>query len=135
MTQQSLSWTQQLFQLVGNTPLIELSVFRDEFPKASIFAKLESLNPGGSIKDRPVSRMLSDARASGSLRSGQTILDSSSGNAGIAYAMFGRALGHEGEIVIPTNASVERRQRLEAHGARLIPVSYTHLTLPTILLV
>ena len=120
MTQNSLSWTERLFKLVGNTPLVKLSVFRDEFPHASIFAKMESMNPGGSIKDRPVSRMLSDARASGSLRSGQTILDSSSGNAGIAYAMFGRALGHEVEIVIPTNASVERRQRLEAHGARLI---------------
>ena len=120
MTHTNASWSKQLFQLVGKTPLIEISIFRDEFPGASIFAKLESMNPGGSIKDRPVCRMLTDARSSGALCPGQTILDSSSGNAGIAYAIFGRALGHEVEIVIPTNASIERRQRLEAHGARLI---------------
>ena len=78
------------------------------------------MNPGGSIKDRPVARMLLDAVAEGKLGSGQTILDSSSGNAGIAYAMFGAALGYPVEIVIPANASRERRQRLTAHGAHLV---------------
>ncbi len=109
-----------LFDLVGGTPLIEVSALRGEFPQASVYAKLESMNPGGSIKDRPAARMLRDALASGALRPGQTILDSSSGNAGIAYAMFAAALGYPVEIVIPANASQERRQRLTAHGARLV---------------
>lgn len=109
-----------LFGLVGDTPMIEIPIFRAEFPDAMVLAKLESMNPGGSIKDRPVARMLLDAVAAGNLGAGQTILDSSSGNAGIAYAMFGAALGFPVEIVIPANASRERRRRLTAHGARLV---------------
>ncbi len=109
-----------LFALVGDTPMVEIPIFRAEFPDAMVLAKLESLNPGGSIKDRPVARMLLDAVAEGKLGSGQTILDSSSGNAGIAYAMFGAALGYPVEIVIPANASQERRRRLTAHGAQLV---------------
>ncbi len=109
-----------LFALVGDTPMVEIPIFRAEFPDAMVLAKLESMNPGGSIKDRPVARMLLDAVAEGKLGSGQTILDSSSGNAGIAYAMFGAALGYPVEIVIPANASQERRRRLTAHGAQLV---------------
>ena len=109
-----------LFDLVGDTPMVEIPIFRAEFPDAIVLAKLESMNPGGSIKDRPVARMLLDAVAEGKLGSGQTILDSSSGNAGIAYAMFGAALGFPVEIVIPANASQERRRRLTAHGAQLV---------------
>ncbi|MCY3957069.1 MAG: PLP-dependent cysteine synthase family protein [Chloroflexi bacterium] len=112
--------THPLFDLVGDTPMVEITVFRDEFPEAAVLAKLESMNPGGSIKDRPVARMLLDAVADRKLGSGQTILDSSSGNAGIAYAMFGAALGYPVEIVIPANASQERRRRLTAHGAHLV---------------
>jgi cysteine synthase B len=112
--------THPLFDLVGDTPMVEIPIFRAEFPDAIVLAKLESMNPGGSIKDRPVARMLLDAVAEGKLGSGQTILDSSSGNAGIAYAMFGAALGYPVEIVIPANASQERRRRLTAHGARLV---------------
>ncbi len=112
--------THPLFELVGDTPMVEIPIFRSEFPEAVVLAKLESMNPGGSIKDRPVARMLKDAVAAGKLGSGQTILDSSSGNAGIAYAMFGAALGYPVEIVIPANASQERRRRLSAHGARLV---------------
>ena len=109
-----------LFELVGDTPMVEITIFRAEFPEATVLAKLESMNPGGSIKDRPVARMLLDAVADGKLGSGQIILDSSSGNAGIAYAMFGAALGFPVEIVIPANASQERRRRLTAHGAQLV---------------
>ena len=109
-----------LFELVGDTPMVQITIFREEFPEATVLAKLESMNPGGSIKDRPVARMLLDAVAEGKLGSGQTILDSSSGNAGIAYAMFGAALGYPVEIVIPANASQERRRRLTAHGAHLV---------------
>jgi cysteine synthase B len=105
---------------VGNTPLVPVDVFGDELPDVEVWAKLESLNPGGSLKDRPVVRMLLGALADGRLKPGLTVLDSSSGNAGIAYAMVGRILGLSVEIVIPNNASLERKKRLQAHGARLI---------------
>jgi len=105
--------------LIGRTPLVEARLFQDRYPRARVFAKMEAFNPGGSIKDRPVARMLADAQTRGDLRPGQTILDSSSGNAGIAYAMIGGLLGHDVEIVMPDNASRERVQRITAHGARI----------------
>jgi len=105
---------------VGQTPLVPVNLFRDELPAVEVFAKLEFLNPGGSLKDRPVLRMLLAALADGRLHPGKTVLDSSSGNAGIAYAMIGRIVGLPVEIVIPDNASSERKKRLLAHGARLI---------------
>ncbi len=105
--------------LIGGTPLVRVDAFRDELPDLEILAKCEWMNPGGSVKDRPVLRMLVDAIESGALSPGMTILDSSSGNAGIAYAMIGGALGFPVELVVPANASAERRQRIRAHGARL----------------
>ncbi len=105
---------------VGNTPLVPVEIFRRELPDVEVLAKMESLNPGGSLKDRPVLRMLLGALADGRLQPGKTVLDSSSGNAGIAYAMIGRIIGHPVEIVIPENASTERKKRMQAHGARLI---------------
>ena len=105
---------------VGNTPLVPVDLFGDELPEVEVWAKMESLNPGGSLKDRPVLRMMLGALADGRLRPGATVLDSSSGNAGIAYAMIGRMLGVPVEIVIPDNASTERKKRLQAHGARLV---------------
>ena len=105
---------------IGQTPLVPLDLFRDELPAVEVLAKHEGLNPGGSLKDRPVLRMLLAALLDGRLRPGLTILDSSSGNAGIAYAMVGRILGYPVEIVIPDNASVERTRRMRAHGARLV---------------
>jgi cysteine synthase B len=105
---------------VGNTPLVPVNLFRDELPDVEVLAKMESLNPGGSLKDRPVLRMLLGALADGRLQTGMTVLDSSSGNAGIAYAMIGRIIGLSVEIVIPDNASAERKRRMLAHGARLI---------------
>ena len=105
---------------VGNTPLVPVNLLRDELPEVEVFAKMEYLNPGGSLKDRPVLRMLLTALIDGRLRPGKTVLDSSSGNAGIAYAMIGQMIGLPVEIVIPDNASVERKKRLSAHGARLI---------------
>jgi cysteine synthase B len=105
---------------IGNTPLVPVSLFGDELPGVEVLAKMECLNPGGSLKDRPVLHMLLAALANGRLQPGKTILDSSSGNAGIAYAMVGRIIGYPVEIVIPDNASTERKKRLLAHGARLI---------------
>jgi cysteine synthase B len=105
--------------LVGNTPLVRLDCFRDEIPEVEVYAKVESFNPGGSLKDRPVLYMLLDAIESGRLRPGMTIIDSSSGNAGIAYAWLGRVLGFPVRLVIPDNASAERKKRIRAHGASI----------------
>jgi cysteine synthase B len=105
---------------IGQTPLVPVDLFREELPDVEVFAKMECLNPGGSLKDRPVLRMVLGALADGRLQPGKTILDSSSGNAGIAYAMVGRMIGVPVEIVIPDNASAERKKRLRAHGARLV---------------
>ena len=86
----------------------------------SLFAKAEWLNPGGSLKDRPVKRMLTHAIESGELTKDKIIIDSSSGNAGIAYSMIGNALGYDVQIVIPGNASQERKERMKAHGTTII---------------
>ncbi|MEE9219539.1 MAG: cysteine synthase family protein [Acidobacteriota bacterium] len=109
-----------LVGLIGHTPLLPIRFFEAEAPGSEIFAKAEWLNPGGSLKDRPVLRMLTEALRQAELRPGMTILDSSSGNAGIAYAMLGAALGYAVELVVPNNASLERKQRILAHGARLV---------------
>ncbi len=110
----------QLIDLIGNTPLVDLSFFSPDPRHLSLCAKAEWRNPGGSLKDRPVARMLTRAIADGQLSPGKTIIDSSSGNAGISYAMIGASLGYPVSIVVPGNASNERRQRLLAHGAELI---------------
>src|SRR5216684_970190 len=95
---------------IGNTPLVPVSMFGDELPGVEVLAKMECLNPGGSLKDRPVLQMLLAALANGRLQPGKTILDSSSGNAGIAYAMVGRIIGYPVEIVIPNNASTRAQE-------------------------
>ena len=107
---------------IGNTPLVELDIPNEiaDIGEASIYAKFEHLNPGGSIKDRPVLRMLAEAIIDGTLTPGKTILDATSGNAGIAYAMIGAILGYPVELVMPENASEERKKRLIAHGANLV---------------
>ena len=106
--------------LIGNTPLLRVRV--PELPDngSEIWAKAEWMNPGGSIKDRPVLRMLLEAVLEGRLEGGRTAIDSSSGNAGIAYAMIGRALGVPVTLVVPANASKERKSRIQAHGASLV---------------
>ena len=107
---------------IGNTPLVELDIPQDiaDIGEASIYAKFEHLNPGGSNKDRPVLRMLAEAIIDGTLTPDKIILDATSGNAGIAYAMIGAILGYSVELVMPENASEERKKRLVAHGANLV---------------
>ena len=102
--------------------MVELDIPQDiaDIGEASIYAKFEHLNPGGSIKDRPVLRMLAKAIIDGALTPDKTILDATSGNAGIAYAMIGAILGYSVELVMPENASEERKKRLGAHGANLV---------------
>ena len=109
-----------LLAAIGHTPLLELAVIRAAAPRTRLFAKLEGVNPGGSIKDRPVARMLRGALAAGQLAGGRRLLDSSSGNAGISYAMLGAALGVPVTLVVPGNASAERMDRIRACGAELI---------------
>lgn len=110
----------QLLAAIGHTPLVELR-FPHQLPRGvRLFAKYEASNPGGSIKDRPVARMLRQAREAGRFAGGCRLLDSSSGNAGISYAMLGAALGIPVTIVVPGNASAERLQRIRAYGAELL---------------
>ena len=104
---------------IGNTPLVKIELDRPT-GDAQVYAKYEHLNPGGSIKDRPVLRMLVEAILAGDLTPDKTILDATSGNAGIAYAMIGAVLGYRVALVMPENASEERKKRLLAHGAEII---------------
>ena len=106
--------------LIGNTRMVELQCFKQEFPEVRVFAKAEYTNPGGSLKDRPVRRMLLEAWIAGEIGNGRIVLDSSSGNAGIAYAMLGAMMNLPVQIVVPGNASRERKMRIRAHGATLI---------------
>src|SRR5215469_12574006 len=106
--------------LIGNTRMVEILCFKEELPEVSIYAKAEYANPGGSLKDRPVRRMLLEALISGRIGKGQIVLDSSSGNAGIAYAMLGAMMKLPVQIVVPGNASRERKMRIRAHGAKLV---------------
>jgi S-sulfo-L-cysteine synthase (O-acetyl-L-serine-dependent) len=106
--------------LVGNTPLARLDLGEATAGGGAVFAKVELANPGGSIKDRPVLRMLTRAVVTEKLTRERTILDSSSGNAGIAYAWIGATMGYRVELVVPANASEERKRRIRAHGAELV---------------
>lgn len=109
-----------VLRYVGNTPLINIKTPQYVSDKVEIYAKLEYLNPGGSVKDRPILRMIKEAIKSGELTHDKAILDSTSGNAGIAYSMIGAALGYEVDLVIPGNASEERKRSIRAYGARII---------------
>jgi S-sulfo-L-cysteine synthase (O-acetyl-L-serine-dependent) len=109
-----------LFDLVGNTPLVRLRHIEADCPGLELYGKAEYRNPGGSVKDRPARRMLLEGLASGALRRGQSLLDATSGNTGIAYAMFGAALGVRVSLCLPGNVTPERKRMLHAYGAELI---------------
>lgn len=105
---------------IGNTPLLRIKLFEKEFPGVEVYAKAEWFNPGGSVKDRPALFMVRDGLERGLLKPGMTLLDSTSGNTGIAYAMIGAALGFPIKLVVPENASAERKATLKAYGADLV---------------
>ncbi len=110
-----------VLQLIGNPPLVELRRVRDGVPDGvRLFAKIEGLNPGGSVKDRPALRMIQAGIRQGRLVPGKTILDSTSGNTGIALAMIGAALGYPVKLVMPANVSRERKQMVQAFGAEAV---------------
>jgi S-sulfo-L-cysteine synthase (O-acetyl-L-serine-dependent) len=112
-----------ILDLVGRTPLIRLRQIEKECPGVEIYAKAEWQNPGGSVKDRAASRMITEGEASGKLKHGKTILDATSGNTGIAYAMIGAARGYKVKLCVPENASHERKLILRAFGAELVLTS------------
>jgi cysteine synthase B len=109
-----------LLATIGNTPLVRLERIPREFPGVEILAKAEYFNPGGSVKDRAAVNMVLDGERSGKLNHNRTILDSTSGNTGIAYAMIGANRGYHVKLVLPGNASEERKRILKAYGAETI---------------
>lgn len=110
-----------LAALVGRTPLLRLDSLSRDFPNIEFHAKAEWFNPGGSVKDRAALWMIREAEGAGKLRAGKTILDATSGNTGIALAMFGAALGYPVKLCLPASASIERLRTLHAYGAQVIP--------------
>jgi cysteine synthase B len=111
---------QSVLERIGNTPLLRLERVGSEFPSIQFFAKAEWFNPGGSVKDRPALSMIRAGLASGKLSPGKTIVDATSGNTGIAYAMIGAALGYPVKLFLPHSASHERKRILGAYGAELV---------------
>jgi cysteine synthase B len=109
-----------LLDCVGHTPLLRLSHVTREFPNIEFYAKAEWFNPGGSVKDRAALAMIREGESSGALRPGKTILDATSGNTGIAYAMIGAALRYPVTLCLPESASHERKRILQAYGAELL---------------
>jgi S-sulfo-L-cysteine synthase (O-acetyl-L-serine-dependent) len=109
-----------LLDQIGNTPLLRIERVVAEFPDVQFYAKAEWFNPGGSVKDRAALAMIRDGERRGALRPGKTILDATSGNTGIAYAMVGAALGYPVKLFLPTSASPERKQILQAYGAKIV---------------
>jgi S-sulfo-L-cysteine synthase (O-acetyl-L-serine-dependent) len=109
-----------LTTLVGNTPLVRLQNLFRVYPNITVAAKLEWFNPGGSVKDRPALNMIREGERTGQLNPDKIIIDATSGNTGIAYALFGASLGYRVTLAMPSNASPERKKILTALGAELI---------------
>ena len=105
---------------IGNTPLLRLERIAEGLPGVEILAKAEWFNPGGSVKDRAAYNIVQEAMRSGQLAAGKMLLDSTSGNTGIAYAMIGAAMGFSVTLCMPSNVSVERKRILNAYGANII---------------
>src|ERR1700683_2336431 len=111
---------QNLLERIGNTPLLRLERMGAEFPNAKFYAKAEWFNPGGSVKDRAAYSMIREGERTGALQQGKIILDATSGNTGIAYAMIGAALGYRVKLCLPSSASPERKQILAAYGVEIV---------------
>src|SRR5580765_4281838 len=109
-----------VLDLIGNTPLIRLRRFEVGLHNVELYGKAEWFNPGGSVKDRPAASMVREGLRSGALRAGKTLLDATSGNTGIAYAMIGAASGFPVKLCVPSNVTIERKRLLHAYGAALI---------------
>lgn len=105
---------------VGNTPLVRLTRITGSLPRVQILGKGEWANPGGSVKDRPALNIVREAERNGQLGTGRTLLDATSGNTGIAYAMIGAARGFPVKLCMPSNVSLERKRILKAYGAEIV---------------
>jgi len=111
---------QHTLDRIGNTPLLRLGRVAGDLPGVSVLGKAEWMNPGGSVKDRAAANIVAQARRTGKLAPGKILLDSTSGNTGIAYAMIGAAQGFPVTLCMPENVSVERKRILHAYGANII---------------
>jgi cysteine synthase B len=107
-------------ELVGNTPLLRIRLFEERYPEVEVYAKAEWFNPGGSVKDRAALAMVEDGERRGLLTKDRIIVDSTSGNTGIAYALVGAAKGYRVRLVMPSNVSEERKQLVQAYGAEVV---------------
>ena len=107
-------------ELVGSTPMLRIRLFEDRYPDLEVYAKAEWFNPGGSVKDRAALAMIQDGERRGLLTKDRTIVDSTSGNTGIAYALIGAACGYRVRLVMPGNVSAERKQVVVAYGAEIV---------------
>jgi S-sulfo-L-cysteine synthase (O-acetyl-L-serine-dependent) len=111
---------QRSLERIGNTPLLRIDRITRDLPNVQVLGKAEWVNPGGSVKDRAASYIVAAGRASGKFSPGKTLLDSTSGNTGIAYAMIGATEGFPVTLCMPENVSVERKRILQAYGANII---------------
>jgi len=111
---------EKITDLIGDTPIVRLHSFERETPGVEQWAKCEFFNPGGSVKDRAAYQMIRDAIRSGSLTPGKTIIDSTSGNTGVAYSLIGGALGYPVTLVMPANVSWARQKITRAFGTELV---------------
>jgi cysteine synthase B len=120
MTTTRLFAPASMIDLIGGTPLVRLRTFGVDTPGVELYAKAEFQNPGGSVKDRAAASILREAKRAGRLREGITILDATSGNTGIAYAMISAACGYRLKLCMPANVTRERTRILKAYGAELV---------------
>ena len=111
---------QDVLSLIGNTPLLRLQKVGLEFPEIEFYAKAEWANPGGSVKDRPAMNIIREAERARLMSKEKTLIDSTSGNTGIAYAMICAARGYRAKLCMPGNVSVERKRILKAYGAEIV---------------
>ena len=111
---------ERITDLIGDTPIVRVRSFERDTPGVELWAKCEFFNPGGSVKDRAAYQMIRDAMRTGQLRQGQTIIDSTSGNTGVAYSLIGGALGFPVTLVMPGNVSWARQKITKAFGTELI---------------
>src|SRR5580700_5173573 len=109
-----------LLSMIGHTPLIRMERIASDLPGVEIYGKAEFFNPGGSVKDRAALNMILDGERTGKLTHDRVLLDSTSGNTGIAYAMIGAYRGYKIKLCLPKNASMERKHVLQAYGAEMV---------------
>lgn len=111
---------ESIVEAVGNTPMLRLRTLEKDAPGTKIYLKLEYANPGGSVKDRPARQMMLDAIEDGRLTNDKILIDATSGNTGVAYSLFGAAMGYRIHLVMPSNVSQARKDITEAFGAEII---------------